>query len=171
NKEYATKIAFVQNSVGAVPSPFEAWLLLRSVKTLSLRMERHSSNAIQIANFLTSCKYVKKVYYPTLSSPGQKEILKKQMRLPGGIVSFELDADGKTTRKFCSKTKLFTLAESLGGVESLIDHVVSMTHAYLGSARQKEMGLGDNLIRLSVGIENVDDLINDLEQAFKKTFK
>ncbi len=171
NKEYASRIAFIQNSVGAVPSPFEAWLILRSVKTLSIRMEKHSSNALQIANYLSKSKYVKKLYYPTFSYEKQRKILKKQMKLPGGMVSFELDGDSKTTKKFCSKTKIFTLAESLGGVESLIDHVASMTHAYLGKKRQMEMGLKDNLIRLSVGIENVDDLIYDLEQAFKATFK
>lgn len=167
----AEKIKFIQNAVGAVPSPFEAWLILRSLKTLAIRMKQHCYNAQKIAEYLSHNKYVKKVYYPALASKEQINIMKKQMLLPGGMVSFELDADEKTTKKFCSKTKIFTLAESLGGVESLIDHVVSMTHAYVPKAQQEKMGLRGNLVRLSVGIENIDDLIEDLENAFKETFK
>lgn len=167
----AEKIKFIQNAVGAVPSPFEAWLILRSLKTLAIRMRQHCYNAQKIAEYLSHNKYVKKVYYPALASKEQINIMKKQMLLPGGMVSFELDADEKTTKKFCSKTKIFTLAESLGGVESLIDHVVSMTHAYVPKAQQEKMGLRGNLVRLSVGIENIDDLIEDLENAFKETFK
>ncbi len=171
DEKIAEKIKFIQNAVGAIPSPFECWLIQRSLKTLAIRMKIHSENAIKIAEFLSENKYVKKVYYPTLSSRQQVAIMKKQMRLPGGMVSFELDADEETTKMFCSKTRVFALAESLGGVESLIDHVVSMTHAYLSRERQKEMGLYGNLVRLSVGIENVEDLIGDLENAFKATFR
>lgn len=171
DEKIAEKIKFIQNAVGAIPSPFECWLIQRSIKTLAIRMQTHSNNAVKIAEYLSKNKYVKNVYYPTLSSKQQVMIMRKQMRLPAGMVSFELDADEKTTKTFCSKTRIFALAESLGGVESLIDHVVSMTHAYVPPDRQKEMGLYGNLIRLSVGIENVDDLIDDLEHAFKEIFK
>lgn len=171
NEALADKIKFIQNAIGAIPSPFEIWLIQRSLKTLAIRMQKHSSNALAVARYLSKNKYVKKVYYPALSTEKQIAIMKKQMSLPGGMVSFELDADEKTTKDFCSKTKIWILAESLGGVESLIDHVASMTHSYIAKSQQEKMGLYGNLIRLSVGIENLDDLIEDLDNAFKLTFK
>jgi len=158
------RLRYVQNAVGAVPSPFDCWLILRSTKTLAVRMERHNSNAIKIAEHLEKSSYVKKVYYPGLKSHPQHELAKKQMRGFGGMISVDL-GDVETAKKLLKNVKIFTLAESLGGVESLISHPASMTHASIPKAEREKYGFTDSLVRLSVGIEDVEDLIEDIEQA------
>ena len=162
--ELYEKLKFVQNAIGAVLSPFDSWLLLRSVKTLAVRMERHNQNAMKIAEYLQSHSKVKKVFYPGLETHPQYSIAKKQMRGFGGMVSFEVD-NFDTAKKVLYKFKIFTLAESLGGVESLVCHPATMTHASIPKEIREKSGLTDGLIRLSVGIEDVEDLINDIEQA------
>ncbi len=164
--ELLNKLSFVQKSIGSVLSPFDSWLLLRSVKTLAVRMDRHNYNASKIADFLLNNNSIKKVYYPGLSSHPQYELAKKQMRGFGGIISFELH-DFKQVKKFLTNLKIFTLAESLGGVESLVCHPATMTHASIPKERREKLGISDNLVRLSVGIEDLEDLILDIEQALK----
>jgi cystathionine beta-lyase/cystathionine gamma-synthase len=156
----------VQNAIGAVPSPFDCWLILRSTKTLAVRMERHNSNAIAFANHLEKSGYCKKIYYPGLSSHPQHELAKKQMRGFGGMISADF-GDVETAKKILKNVKIFTLGESLGGVESLISHPASMTHAAVPQKDREAMGLTDSLVRFSVGIEDIEDLIEDLEQAIK----
>lgn len=158
------RLRFIQNAVGAVPSPFDCWLTLRATKTLAVRMERHNSNALKIAEYLSSNPKIKKVFYPGLKSHPQHILAKKQMSGFGGMISFEL-FDFESVKKFLKKVKIFTLAESLGGVESLVCHPVSMTHASVPEEKRLEFGLTENLIRLSVGIEDIEDLISDIEQA------
>lgn len=164
--ELYEQLKFVQNAIGAILSPFDSWLLLRSVKTLAIRMERHNENALKVAEFLHTHPRVKKVFYPGLQSHPQHSIAKKQMRGFGGMVSFEVK-DFDTAKKVLYKFKIFTLAESLGGVESLVCHPATMTHASIPKEIREKNGLTDGLIRLSVGIEDVEDLLNDLEQALK----
>jgi cystathionine gamma-lyase len=168
SKEYAEKIQFIQNAVGAVPSPIDAWLVLRSTKTLALRMEKHNENASKIAEHLESnCKNkIAKIYYPGLKSHPQHELAKKQMRGFGGIISIDLGSLDKAV-KFFNRLKLFARAESLGAVESLVCHPVSMTHASVPKQEREKFGLTDGLIRLSVGIEDYDDLLEDILQALK----
>ncbi|MBI5779243.1 MAG: cystathionine gamma-synthase [Planctomycetes bacterium] len=184
NKDLYERLKFFQNAVGAVPGPFDCFLTLRGTKTLALRMERHCSNAMAIARFLSRHPKVKKVFYPGLPNhPGHK-IAKKQMTLSapsgarqaggfGGMVSFEVKGKTNrfaalTARKIAASAKLFALAESLGCVRSLINHPPSMTHASVEPEVRKKIGINDNLIRLSVGIENVQDLIEDLKRALRK---
>lgn len=159
---------FLQNACGAVPGPFDCWLVLRGIKTLHLRMDASCNNAMKIANFLLTENAVDKVYYPGLPQHPQHEISKKQMRNFGGMVSFTLKnnnlADAVTVLK---STQLFACAESLGGVESLIGHPATMTHASIPKAEREAVGVVDTLIRLSVGVEDADDLIDDLRQALK----
>lgn len=164
--ELYERFKFVQNSIGYVLSPFDCWLLLRSIKTLAIRMERHNQNALLIANFLEDHPNVKKVYYPGLQSHPQHSLAKKQMRGYGGMISFEVE-NFETVNSFLKKLKIFTLAESLGGVESLVCHPATMTHASIPKEIREKNGLTDGLIRLSVGIEDVEDLIHDLEIALK----
>ena len=160
--ELAERILFTQNSVGSVPGPFDAWLTLRGVKTLAVRMERHSDNAERVVELLESHPAVAKVLYPGLSSHPGHEIAARQMRRFGGMVSFLVASGREAALKVCAATELFTLAESLGGVESLIEHPAAMTHASVaGSALE----VPDNLVRLSVGIEDVEDLLEDLRAA------
>jgi cystathionine gamma-lyase len=154
-------LKFLQNAVGAVPGPMDCFLTLRGLKTLALRMERHSANALEIARMLEDHPKVGNVYYPGLESHPQYELAVRQMRNPGGMVSFTLK-DEQAARGMVSKTKIFALAESLGGVESLIEHPYSMTHA---STADSQIATNPSLVRLSVGIEHVDDLIADLQQA------
>ncbi len=168
DKDCYNKLAFYQKTVGGVPGPFDCWLVLRGIKTLALRMDRHNENALVIARYLEKHSKVEKVYYPGLPSHPQYELAKKQMSGFGGIVSFELKSDIETTKKFVSLTKYFSLAGSLGGVESLIEHPASMSHASIPKEKRLEVGLTDKLIRLSVGIENVEDLLEGLEQAMSK---
>lgn len=168
DEELKEKLSFYQNAVGAIPGAFDAWLVLRGIKTLGLRMERHSSNALGIANYLFKHNKVEKVYYPGLSSHPNHSLAKRQMKLFGGMVSFEIYGGIEKANRFVSITKIFSLAESLGGVESLIEHPAIMTHASIPKNERLKAGLSDSLIRLSVGIEHIDDLIEDLEQALKK---
>jgi cystathionine gamma-lyase len=160
----AEKIKFYQNSAGAVPGPWDVWLLLRSVKTLALRMEAHYANAMQIASFLSKEKKIKKIYYPGLTSHPQHELAKKQMRGFGGIISIETGSLDNAKR-FTSKLEVFTLGESLGGVESLVCHPVTMTHGSVPPERRAELGITEGLVRLSVGIEDIDDLMSDMQRG------
>jgi len=163
--EVADQLTFLQNAVGSVAGPFDSFLALRGVKTLALRMERHCSNALAIAQRLEAHPAVKQVIYPGLKSHPQHELAKRQMHAFGGMISVVLDRDLAGTLRMLERTQLFTLAESLGGVESLIEHPAIMTHASIPPHVREELGISDAFIRLSVGVENVDDLIADLEQA------
>jgi cystathionine gamma-lyase len=164
NAEIAEQIKFYQNAYGAVPSPFDCWLLLRSVKTLALRMHGHCTNAQLIAERLASDKRVKKVYYPGLTGHPQHELAIRQMKGFGGMVSVELGSL-EHARKFTSALKYFTLGESLGAVESLVCHPLTMTHASVPEERRRELGITEGLVRLSVGIEDIDDLLEDIEHG------
>ena len=166
NKELGDQLAFLQNSVGAIAGPFDSFLALRSLKTLALRMERHCSNALEIARWLEEQAQVKSVRYPGLKSHPQHELARQQMRGFGGMVTAILDTDLEGTRRFLENTHLFALAQSLGGVESLINHPALMTHASVPKAQRDALGVGDSLVRLSVGVEDVRDLIDDLQFAF-----
>ncbi len=166
NKEIAEQIRFLQNAVGAVPGPQDCFLILRGIKTLHIRVERACQNAEKIATFLKNHTKVSKVYYPGFEDHPGHEIAKKQMKMFGGMVSFDLVAnDESSARKVLSNTHYFSLAESLGGVESLIGHPANMTHASIPREERLKVGLTDSLIRLSVGIEDVEDLIQDLDYA------
>lgn len=164
-------LAFIANSCGAVPGPQDSFLVLRGIKTLHLRMERHCHNGKVIAEFLRNHPNVAKVYWPGFADHPNHEVAKKQMRDFGGMLSFELKADNggeEKARKLMESVELFSLAESLGGVESLINHPASMTHASIPREERLRNGLTDTLIRLSVGVEDVEDLVADLEAALKK---
>jgi cystathionine gamma-lyase len=163
----AQRIKFLQNAIGGVPSPFDCFLLLRSTKTLHIRMERHCQNAAKIANWLQQHKEVERVIYPGLESHPQHATAKKQMRARGfgGMITCILKGGLDDARRFLERVHLFSLAESLGGVESLIEHPAIMTHASIPAETRREIGISDGLVRLSVGIEDVDDLIADLERA------
>ncbi|GGI81194.1 trans-sulfuration enzyme family protein [Legionella impletisoli] len=165
NAELAERLAFLQNSCGGVCGPFDSFLVLRSLKTLSLRMERHSENARALSEWLTQHPKVSKVIYPGLSTHPQHQLAKDQMRDYGGMISMVLNGDLEDAKRFLSRCELFTLAESLGGVESLIEHPAIMTHASIPPDNRKKLGIVDGLIRLSVGIEHIDDLKADLEHA------
>lgn len=164
--DIAEQIKFIQNSVGAVPSPFDCYLVLRATKTLALRMERHNQNAVKIAAELHENykNKIKKVYYPGLESHPQHELAKKQMRGFGGMISIELGSLDNAV-KFFNGLKIFSRAESLGGVESLVCHPVSMTHGAVPKEEREKFGLTDGLVRLSVGVEDYDDLIEDIKNA------
>lgn len=164
--DLAERLAFLQNAVGAVPGPMDCWLALRGVKTLPLRMRQHDANGRAIAAWLAGRPDVRAVYYPGLPDHPQHDLARRQMSGFGGMVSFEL-GDVARARRFVERTRVFTLAESLGGVESLIGHPASMTHASVPPAIRQQLGLSDSLIRLSCGIEDAADLIEDLEQAFE----
>jgi cystathionine gamma-lyase len=163
--EIADRLGFLQNAVGAVAGPFDSFLALRGVKTLALRMERHCANALAIAQHLERHPAVKQVIYPGLASHPQHDLAKRQMHGFGGMVSVVLDRDLKGTQRMLERTELFTLAESLGGVESLIEHPAIMTHASIPPHVREELGISDAFIRLSVGVEAAADLIADLDQA------
>ena len=165
NPELHAALKFVQFAAGAVPSPFECFLLLRSLKTLPVRMHKHATNAQAVAEFLSPHPRVEKVYFPGLPSHPQHSLAKEQMSGCSGMVSFALRGDYQEVKTLCSRLKLFTLAESLGGVESLINHPEKMTHASVPETLRRKIGIGPNLLRLSVGIEHPDDLIADLKQA------
>lgn len=166
DKNLADKIAFIQNATGGVLGPFDSYLLIRGIKTLGVRLDRHVENAVKIAEFLDNNASVKKVYYPGLKSFRGYEINKKQAKNGGAMISFEL-SEKYDIRRFFKSIHLIALAESLGGVESLVCHPASMTHASIPKDVREEIGITDNLIRLSVGIESVDDLIFDLDNAIK----
>ena len=163
------KLRFLQNSVGAVPSPFDCFLVLRGLKTLAVRMKGHVESAQKIAAFLEARPEVERVYYPGLASHPQHALARKQMRGPGGMISFVVKGGLPAARRFLEKTELFTLAESLGGVESLIEHPAIMTHGSVPKAQREALGIVDGFIRLSVGLEGVDDLIADLTRALEAT--
>jgi cystathionine gamma-lyase len=167
-KDIAEKIAFLQNAIGAIPGPFDTWLTHRGLRTLSVRMKQHCENAMKIARFLEKHPKVERVIYPGLTSHPQYPLAARQMKDFGGMISCHLKANLSKTKKFLSNLKFFTLAESLGGVESLIEHPAIMTHASVPAEIRKKLGITDGMIRLSVGIEHVDDLIDDLSQALKK---
>ncbi|MCZ2129770.1 MAG: cystathionine gamma-synthase [Bacteroidia bacterium] len=166
--ELFEKLSFIQNACGAVPGPMDCFLAIRGIKTLHVRMDRHCQNAAVVTEFLLHHPKIAKVYYPGLNSHAGHEIAKKQMRGFGGMLSFELKDDSiQAAHKFLSSLKIFALAESLGGVESLAGHPATMTHASIPKEEREKAGLRDSLIRLSIGIENVDDLIADLQQALR----
>ena len=165
DKNLLEKMANIQNSLGPITSTFDSYLILRSLKTLPIRMERHSKNALLIANELINNEKIENVIYPGLESHPQHQLAKKQMNGFGGIISIELSGGLEASKTFLEKTKIFSLAESLGGVESLIEHPALMTHASLPAEIRDKIGITDGLIRLSVGIESVEDLIDDIHQA------
>jgi cystathionine gamma-lyase len=165
DKALADRMAYLQNSIGAVAGPFDSFLALRGLKTLDVRMERHCRNAQRIAAWLDGHEKVERVIYPGLASHPQHELAARQMPGFGGIVTFFIKGDLGDARRFLERCDLFSLAESLGGVESLVDHPAIMTHASVPAAERAKLGISDTLIRLSVGIEDCDDLIADLENA------
>ena len=167
--ELHEQLRFLQNSTGSVPGPMDCFLVLRGTKTLAVRMRQHCENAMIVANFLQQHPEVDRVFYPGLADNESHAIASKQMTGFGGMVSVELNGDLERNRRFASSTKLFALAESLGGVESLINHPASMTHASIPKAEREKGGLKDTLMRLSVGIENAQDLIADLDQAIARS--
>ncbi len=166
--EIREKLFFYQNAIGPCQSPFDSWLVLRGIKTLAVRMKAHEQNALKISSYLENHAKVERVVYPGLKSHPQHDLAKKQMKGFGGMITFFLKGGIDESRRFLENVKLFALAESLGGVESLVDHPAIMTHASIPKAVREQLGIHDNLIRLSVGIEDCDDLIADLERAFSK---
>ncbi len=166
NPALGERLRFLQNALGAVPSPLDCFLVLRGIKTLALRMERHQANALTLAHWLESRPEVRRVIYPGLASHPQHALAARQMSGFGGMISFELIGSVAQARAFLKAVRLFTCAESLGGVESLIEHPALMTHASIPESQRTKLGITDGLIRLSVGVEHVSDLQADLEQAF-----
>ncbi|MFN3329395.1 MAG: cystathionine gamma-synthase [Acidobacteria bacterium] len=167
DEEDAEWIKFIQNSVGAILSPFDSFLVLRGTKTLAVRMEKHDQNGRAVASYLADHPKVKKVYYPGLPSHPQHELAKKQQKGFGGMIAFETGSL-ENARTVLESVRLCTLAESLGGVETLISHPATMTHASVPKERREKLGITDGLVRISVGIEDVEDIIEDLEQALSK---
>ena len=167
NKELGDQLAFLQNSVGGIAGAFDSFLVLRSLKTLPLRMERHCSNGLEIARWLEQQPEINTVHYPGLKSHPQHDLARAQMRGFGGMVTAVLKTDLGGTRRFLENTHLFSLAESLGGVESLINHPALMTHASVPKEQREKLGVGDSLVRLSVGVEDVRDLTDDLKTALE----
>jgi len=159
------RLGFIQNAVGAIQGPFDSFLVLRGIKTLALRVERSNANALALAAWLEQQPRVKRVLYPGLASHPQHELARRQMHGYGGIISVDLDTDLAGARRFLEHCAVFTLAESLGGVESLIEHPAIMTHATIPAAQRTVLGIGDGLIRLSVGIEDLEDQREDLARA------
>ena len=159
------KLDFLSNSIGSIMSPFDSFLVLRSLKTLAVRMEKHCENASRVAAFLQGHKAVEEIYYPGLTSHPQHDLAKKQMKGFGGMITIVLKGGLESAKTFLGRTKLFSLAESLGGVESLIEHPAIMTHASVPTNIREELGITDGLVRLSVGIESIEDLLQDLEHA------
>jgi len=161
---HAEKLAFMQKAAGAIMSPFECWLVLRGVKSLAVRMEKHDQNGRAVAEFLRNHKKVKTVMYPGFPDHPQYALARKQMSGFGSMITFETGSL-KNAKKMLAKVRVCTLGESLGGVESLISHPATMTHAALGEEGRKQIGLTDGMVRISVGIEDADDIIADLDQA------
>lgn len=168
NKDIGDRLKFIQNATGGILGPFESFLALRGLKTLDVRMERHCKSTAKVANWLASHPMVEKVYYPGLASHPGHAVAKKQMADFGGMVTAVLKGDLQQSAAMLSACRIFTLAESLGGVESLIEHPAIMTHASIPAEQRKALGIDDGLIRLSVGIESVDDIIADLDQALAR---
>lgn len=167
NEELAARLKFLQNAVGAVPGPMDCFMLLRSTKTMHIRVERHCENAMHVAQWLEKHPKVEMIRYPGLASHPQHAIAKKQMRGFGGMITATLKGGIDQSRRFLERVQIFSLAESLGGVESLIEHPAIMTHASVPPENRAVLGISDGLVRLSVGIEDVDDLIADLDQALR----
>jgi len=167
DKKLINRMSNIHNSLGPITSAFDSYLLLRSLKTLVVRMERHNKSAMEIAKFLEKRNDIKNVIYPGLKTHPQHKLAARQMNGFGGIVSFEIKGKLSKAKSFLKKTKIFTLAESLGGVESLIEHPGLMTHASLSKERREKLGISDTLIRLSIGLENIEDLKEDITQALK----
>jgi cystathionine gamma-lyase len=165
NSELAERLGFLQNATGGVPSPFDSFLVLRGLKTLHLRMRAHCANAQRVAEYLAGHARIERVIYPGLTSHPQHALARKQMDGFGGMVAASIKGGLEETRRFLERCRIFALAESLGGVESLIEHPAIMTHASVPAAQRAQLGIGDSLVRLSVGVEDVDDLIEDLRQA------
>ncbi|MGX5202380.1 cystathionine gamma-synthase [Aliikangiella sp. IMCC44632] len=168
NKELAESLAFLQNSVGAIAGPFDSYLALRGLKTLALRMQRHNQSGIRIAQWLTAHPKIEAVYFPGLPEHPQFDLANRQMRGYGGMISILVKGGEKAASQFMQNMKIFALAESLGGVESLVNHPAIMTHASVPKEVRKKLGIANNLVRLSVGIEDVEDLIEDIRQALEK---
>jgi cystathionine gamma-lyase len=166
--DLADQLHFVQNSCGAVPGPQDCFLTIRGIKTLALRMQRHAENAAVIADFLEAHDKVDQVIYPGLASHPQHELAKQQMSGFGGMISFHINGGLEEARHFLCALRVFTLAESLGGVESLIEHPAIMTHASVPPENREKLGIRDGFVRISVGIEHVEDLLGDLRQAFDR---
>jgi cystathionine gamma-lyase len=167
--ELHERLRFLQNAIGAVPGPWDSWLVLRGTKTLPLRMRAHDQNGRKIAAFLTEQSQVERIYYPGLPSHPQHALAAKQMRGFGGMISFVIKGGLPKARAFLQAVEIFALAESLGGVESLIEHPAIMTHASVPQATREKLGIVDGFIRLSVGVEDVQDLVDDLSQAFAQS--
>ena len=168
NEALYKKIQLAQKSIGAIPSPFDSWLTLRGLKTLAVRMQQHEKNAFMVARFLEKHPAVEKVYFPGFESHPGHDIAKKQMSGFGGVVSFRIKGGLKESNDFFRKLKIFQLADSLGGVESLANYSALMTHDYFPKELREKIGVTDNLIRLSVGIEHIDDLLSDLQNALSQ---
>jgi cystathionine gamma-lyase len=160
-------LKFIQKAVGAVPSPFDCWLVLNGVRTLAVRMERHSSNAMAVARFLEAHPKVKRISYPGLESHPQHAVAQRQMRSFGGMISFELKGGIPAGKSLMNRVRLCSLAESLGAVETMVTHPVTMTHAAVPKKERLARGLTDGLVRISVGIEHADDIIDDLKRALR----
>ncbi len=169
DEELFKKMHHIQNSMGGISGPFDSWLVLRGIKTLALRMKRHEENAMALAQFLEKHPQVEKVLYPGLKSHPQHEVAKKQMHGFGGMVTFFLKGKLENAQRFLESLEVFSLAESLGGVESLVDHPAIMTHASIPAETRAKLGITDTLVRLSVGIESLSDLQNDLDKALQKS--
>ena len=169
DEDVHSSLKYLQNAVGAVPGPLDCYLVLRGIKTLAVRMDRHSENAGVVSELLAKQPKVEKANYPGLSDHPQQALVKRQMRGNGGMLSFQLKGSFNQIKKFLKTLQIFTVAESLGGVESLIEHPASMTHASVPKERRLKLGISDNLIRVSVGIEDVEDLVQDLDKGFKAT--
>jgi cystathionine gamma-lyase len=167
DEDVHSSLKYLQNAVGAVPGPLDCYLVLRGIKTLAVRMDRHNDNAKVVSELLAKEPKVEKVNYPGLPDHPQRAIVKRQMRGNGGMLSFQLRGSFIQIKKFLKTLRVFTVAESLGGVESLIEHPASMTHASVPKERRLKLGISDNLIRVSVGIEDVEDLVQDLDKGFK----
>ncbi len=167
DEDVQSRLKYLQNAVGAIPGPLDCYLVLRGVKTLAVRMDRHNENATTISELLAKQGKVEKVNYPGLPDHPQRSVIKRQMRGNGGMLSFQLKGGFNQCKKLLNSLRVFTVAESLGGVESLIEHPASMTHASLPRERRLRLGISDNLIRVSVGIEDAEDLVQDLDRGFK----
>jgi len=167
DREIYERLKFNQNAIGAILSPFDSYMTLRGIKTLAVRMKEHEKNAMKVANYLEHHPKVKRVLYPGLETHPQHELAKKQMKGFGGMISFEIDGGLKEAKTFLESLKIFSVAESLGGVESLIELPALMTHSIIPKEEREKAGITDSFIRISVGIENVDDLIEDIERALK----
>jgi len=166
--ELSQRVQFLLNAMGTCASPFDCWLVLRGIETLTVRMERHENNAMAVANYLKDHPAVERVFFPGLESHTGHEIAKRQMKGFGGVVSFEVKGGTESVNTFLRRLKIFYLAESLGGVTSLAEHPATMSHASMPKDYREKTGITDRLVRLSVGLENIDDLIEDLEQALER---